>query len=261
MPARFNRFLIGAQRTRAGNVQLGAFLSAVAGAINAGGFLAVQQYTSHMTGIISSLADHLVLGHMHLVWAGLASVAAFVMGAMLCTVMINFARKRRLSSEFALPLSLEAMLLLVFGLLGSRIDDFDQFVIPLTAALLCFMMGLQNALISKISNFEIRSTHVTGIITDLGIELGRMVYVNRTSPDQAPHVQANKPKFRMLCLLLSSFFIGAIGGAFGFKNYGYITTIPIALALMLTSLVSIWDDIAKRFKPSKPRRKSVNAAE
>jgi uncharacterized membrane protein YoaK (UPF0700 family) len=249
MPARLNRFLIGAQRSRAGNIQLGAFLSAIAGAINAGGFLAVQQYTSHMTGMVSSLADNLVLGRMHWVWAGLASILAFLFGAMLCTLMINFARKRRLCSTFAMPLALEAVLLLVFGLLGSRIDDFDEFVIPLTAALLCFMMGLQNALISKISNFEIRSTHVTGIVTDLGIELGRMVYVNRTSSDQAPPVQINKPKFRMLCLLLSSFFAGAVAGAFGFKTFGYMTTVPIALALLVTSVVSIWDDIVLLLKP------------
>ena len=50
------------QRTPQNNVRLGVTLSFVAGATNAGGFLAVGQYTSHMTGVLSSVADSLVLG-------------------------------------------------------------------------------------------------------------------------------------------------------------------------------------------------------
>ena len=61
-------------RTLQTNARLGAVLAFVAGAINAGGFLAVGTYTSHMTGIISSVADHLVLG------APLMALAALVTG-------------------------------------------------------------------------------------------------------------------------------------------------------------------------------------
>ena len=44
---------------------------------------------------------------------------------------------------------------------------------------LCYIMGLQNAVITKISNAEIRTTHITGLVTDLGIEIGKMLYLNR----------------------------------------------------------------------------------
>lgn len=246
MPIQFNRSLIASERTRKTNLQLGVYLAAVAGAINAGGFLAVQQYTSHMTGIVSSMVDNFVLGQAILVWSGLAALVSFLLGAMLCAIMVSFARKRQLASEYAIPLALEAILLLVFGMLGSRIDDFDKFVIPLTAALLCFMMGLQNALMSKISNSEIRTTHITGIVTDLGIELGRLVYINKTAASKAEPVMANRPKLMLLGLLLSGFVLGAIAGAIGFKHHGYVTTVPIALSLLFTSLVSIWDDIKPR---------------
>jgi len=43
-------------------VDLGAVLCFVAGAINAGGFLAVGLYTSHMSGVVSAMADNAVLG-------------------------------------------------------------------------------------------------------------------------------------------------------------------------------------------------------
>ena len=54
---------VDVQRTQQANVRLGLTLAFVAGATNAGGFLAVGQYTSHMTGVISSVADQMVLGH------------------------------------------------------------------------------------------------------------------------------------------------------------------------------------------------------
>lgn len=68
------------RRTAENNTRLGATLSFVAGAINADGLLAVEQYTSHMTGIVSSMADNLVLGRTTRVLVGLASLLAFVSG-------------------------------------------------------------------------------------------------------------------------------------------------------------------------------------
>jgi len=62
MPIKYARRLTGRRRSADANRHLGLVLAFIAGAINAGGFLAVQQYTSHMTGIVSSMADNLVLG-------------------------------------------------------------------------------------------------------------------------------------------------------------------------------------------------------
>jgi uncharacterized membrane protein YoaK (UPF0700 family) len=61
---------------------LGMILAFVAGAINAGGFLAIGQYISHMTGIVSAIADHLVVGSFAIFGAGLAALLAFTAGAM-----------------------------------------------------------------------------------------------------------------------------------------------------------------------------------
>lgn len=61
MPIKYARRLTGSERSRHANRHLGFALAFVAGAANAGGFLAVQQYTSHMTGIVSAMADNLVL--------------------------------------------------------------------------------------------------------------------------------------------------------------------------------------------------------
>ena len=114
------------QRTPQTDLKLGSVLAFVAGATNAGGFLAVGQYTSHMTGMVSSVADHLVLGELTLALAGAGAVLAFLLGAMTTAWLVNWGLRRELRSAYGLPLMLEASLLLVFGLFGAAISLFKQ---------------------------------------------------------------------------------------------------------------------------------------
>jgi uncharacterized membrane protein YoaK (UPF0700 family) len=249
MPANYARFLIGRQRTVAANRQLGFVLAAVAGAINAGGFLAVQQYTSHVTGMMSAIADNLVLGQPHIVLTGVVGVLAFLGGAICCAILVNFARRHRLASEYALPLLLESLLILCFGLLGARLARIEGLLVPATVVLLCFIMGLQNAVVSKLSHAVIRTTHMTGIVTDLGIELGKLVYWNRGA-DPEFHVRADRERLAVLAGLLGCFLAGGISGALGFKHVGYASTIPVALLLAALALVPAFDDWTARTAPS-----------
>ena len=219
------------QRTPANNVRLGVTLSFVAGATNAGGFLAVGQYTSHMTGVLSSVADSLVLGQATLALAGLAALLAFTFGAMTTAWMVNWGLRRQLQSAYGRPLLLEAALLLVFGLFGTGINFFAPLFVPLTVLVLCFIMGLQNAVITKISHSEIRTTHITGLLTDLGIELGKLLYINRLT--RQPLVEGNRRKIRLHLSLITSFFVGGVMGALGFKHIGFISTLPLAVLLFL----------------------------
>ena len=171
MPIHYLRQLTGKTRTVRSNQQLGLALTFIAGATNAGGFLAVHQYTSHMTGIVSSMADRLALGEVALALAGLGALLSFISGSAISAILINWGRRRRMHSEYAAPLLVEAALLLLFGLLGARLAEHATLFAPWTVMLLCLIMGLQNAIITKISHAEIRTTHVTGLVTDLGIEL------------------------------------------------------------------------------------------
>lgn len=233
------------------NLRLGCTLCAIAGATNAGGFLAVGQYTSHMTGILSSIADHLILGKIQLAVAAVALVMAFVGGAMTTAWMVNWSLRRQMRSAFARPLLVEAALLLIFGIFGTAINHFAGLFVPLTVLLLCFIMGLQNAVITKVSHAEIRTTHVTGLLTDLGIELGKLLYFNR--PPFTQKVTANRGKLRIHALLVGSFFGGALIGAFGFKTYGYVATIPLALVLIVLTAGPMLEDLRNgRFASGPP---------
>jgi uncharacterized membrane protein YoaK (UPF0700 family) len=105
-------------------------------------------------------------------------------------------------------------------------------------------MGLQNAMITKLSGAEIRTTHMTGIVTDIGIELGKLFYWNSSRLDlDAPFVLANRAKLRIHGAMLTSFLIGGVAGAMGFKHIGYASTVPLAGVLIVLAIVPVLDDL------------------
>lgn len=246
----FLQRLTSKHRTQRTNRQLGGVLAFVAGAVNAGGFLAVQRYTSHMTGIVSAAADDFALGNFTIALAGLMSLASFISGAATCALLINWGRRRGMHGKYALALLLEAVLLLAFGLVGANLAAFVQLLVPAAVLLLCFIMGLQNAIVTKVSQAEIRTTHMTGVVTDLGIELGRLIYWNRDKSVSSAHfVKANRDKLFIHSTVLGLFFLGGLAGAVAFKSIGFIATVPVALLLVVMAAPSIGVDIRTGVRP------------
>jgi uncharacterized membrane protein YoaK (UPF0700 family) len=153
---------------------LATLLPAIAGAVNASGFFAVGTYTSHMTGIVSRAGDELAERHWWLATRAFFFLGCFIFGAMLATALVLHARKRQ-QPAFWRPLLLEAALLLCFASVNvgaghrAHINSFTM------TSLICIAMGVQNALVTKLSGARIRTTHLTGVSTDIGIELMKML--------------------------------------------------------------------------------------
>lgn len=220
---------------------LGYVLATIAGAVNAGGFLAVGQYTSPMTGIVSSIADHWVYGATALALSAFCAWFAFLCGAITTTVLVNLARRHALHSQFALSLMLESLLLLLLTLVAYYFPQDQERLLPAAVLLLCFAMGLQNAVITKASGAVIRTTHVTGLSTDLGIQLGRLLYVNQRSVG-AP-VRADRARLMLYGLLLLCFLGGGIVGAAAFRYLGFRATLGPVLVLAALAIGPLVADL------------------
>ncbi|VTU37209.1 putative membrane protein [Variovorax sp. PBL-E5] len=136
------RFLTHRHRAPSTNRALGLPLAFNAGAVNAGGFLVLHMYTSHMTGFASQLSDGLVMGDMKILLNALGAILSFLPGAAVCAILVNWARQRRLHSVYAPPLLLEAALMFPFGLMGAiTLTWATPFAVPLTVLLLSFSMA------------------------------------------------------------------------------------------------------------------------
>jgi len=221
----------------------------VAGAVNAGGFLAIARYTSHMSGIISAIGDDLALNDFISVLGGISLLLSFLSGAATTAIIVNWGHRRKIHSEFALPLLVEAVLLLIFGLVGANLNIYLPLTVPAIALLLCFVMGLQNAIVTKASRAEIRTTHMTGVITDIGIELGKLIYWNKSQEaNEGAYVRANREKLKTHLFIFGMFLIGGIIGALSFNKVGYISVIPLSLFLVLIASFQIYRDIRVMMK-------------
>lgn len=234
--------ITGPDRNVFRNVQLASLLALLAGVLNSVGFVAVSAYTSHMTGLTATLADSFVLGFDELAWLALVALTTFVLGAMTCAIVFNWGRRRGLQGRYANVLVLEALLILFFGLLAESLQTSNRAYVFI--GVLGFTMGLQNAIITKISGATIRTTHVTGMITDIGIELGKFAYRERT-PELLP-VTADARKLGVHALLVALFFLGGVLGALGYLRFGFPVVVPMAVVLLILALPPVLRDLRGR---------------
>ena len=229
------RRLTARERSSRSNGQLAAVLAFVAGAADVSGYLALHQFTSHMSGVVASLATTLTEHGAHIFTVPVAALSAFLAGAAVCAILISWARRRGYESLYAVPVLLEAVLLALPALPAAHAHFFFMLM------LLSFSMGLQNAIITKISEAEIRTTHVTGMITDIGIELGKALYFNRNRTQ--PRVHADRSRLALLSTLVALFFLGGTLGAFAYPRIGFVLLLPLATALAVFTIFPIAADL------------------
>lgn len=250
MARRVNRFrpivsarvLVSHRRSQGSDHMLAVILAGIAGASNAGGFFALGQYTSHMTGYLSQVADNLVGGHLAVVGTAVLAIASFTSGAVFCSFLVNWARHRKDRRQFALPLAIQGVFLACFAF-GGVLTSTPGRLFALSC--LCFIMGMQNATITKISGARIRTTHATGMITDIGIETGRALY-GLVRPDST--VRANGAKLRILLSLVGTYVLGGIVGALGYAVAGFLFSLPLAALLLVLAVPALVT------RPSRRRR-------
>ena len=210
-------------------VYLGGFtLTLTAGIINTVGFLGLQhQALSHVTGTVTVLGMELGRAHYGVAFHALAILTAFFLGCVLSGAIISQGRLR-LGRRYGVTLSLESLALFTaVYFLKNNISAGDYF-----AALAC---GLQNAMVSNYSGSTMRTTHMTGMVTDLGIACGH--FFRGAIVDWF--------NFRLYGVLFIGFFIGGVGGAISYEHYGYNT---LLFPASLSGITGVGYTIIKHFK-------------
>ncbi|MCP1231458.1 YoaK family protein [Acetobacter indonesiensis] len=216
-------------RTFLADRQLGSSLAVVAGAVNASAFLSVGYYCANMTGNVSAFATNFVngKGKAALIAGGLA--LSFLSGAMLCTVMMNAGRRRGENAIYAYSVLLEAVLLAGLSIVQIVwLHPSEQSIIA--PAVLSFLMGMQNATVTRISGAVVRTTHVTGMITDLGIELADWLGTFRNKMEAEKHTKMRQ-RLWLHSQIIGCFVLGSAIGAYGYNRWPASFLLIIALFL------------------------------
>ena len=225
----------GATRTPEADRKLGLSLAAVAGALNTAGFYAVGLYASNMTGNVSAISDRTGTGDFALAAEALLLVLLFVLGSASSTLLIRYRRRSAVQGSHAFSVCAEAVCLVVLGLVALPLDEPTRghaLVLGLS-----FTMGLQNAAVTKISEARVRTTHVTGMVTDIGIELAR--WLDRSAPDRVPVKRYDPVRLQLHLLTVGSFLAGGLVGVIAYRTVGVALLFAAAAILAALALPAL----------------------
>jgi uncharacterized membrane protein YoaK (UPF0700 family) len=209
-------------------------LAFTAGSVNAGAFLAAGRFVTHVTGFGTLFGVEVA----NFRWEGAMGIlfvpAFFLMGTMISAYMVDhrFHRGRRPHYDWVMLLE---VLCLVAAALGGQLQIFGAFGEPLKLksdfallAMLCLASGLQNAAITSATGSSVRTTHLTGITTDLGIGIVRALALKGRGKAHDREVRANWLRAGTIV----SFYAGSVAGAILFlrvQYYGFY--LPASLSL------------------------------
>jgi uncharacterized membrane protein YoaK (UPF0700 family) len=243
----------GPSRSARKNTVLAAYLTFVAGFVDASGFLLLGAFTSHVTGSVGHLGRNLAMRNTSAALLVLVLVLAFFFGALLASLLLT-AGFRVLPTAYGSALLLEAALVLAFVLVPELGLAQAPHTLRFEAALLCAAMGMQNSLVTRLSGAVVRTTHLTGVVTDLGIDLAqwyRFLRARRARPDAGPSSMAPRVgRSILLATIALSFTAGATTGAFLTLAHARLALLVPALALLLASFHAF--RTAARREPKSP---------
>lgn len=231
----------GNRRTFTHNLRLASTLSFIAGIVNIAGVLSVATLTTNVTGHFAFFAEEIVLKNYSKAITILIYIFFFLFGAFTSNFLVEIASLKKPRIAHAFPMLLEVFILVFVGV---SLDFNPNYI----AYLLLFAMGLQNALVTNISQSVVRTTHLTGLFTDLGIELSQLFFYKK-------EVEL-KRLTRNISLRLSIiifFFIGCVLGGLLFETY----KLKILLLAATTLLIALFfDNIVVYYHLTKRKIKS-----
>lgn len=222
----------GKTRTLSHNLKIASLLSFVAGIVNVAGFLAVQRLTTNVTGHFAFFVDEVFKMDF---WQGFIYflyIFFFFLGSFVSSLLVEVVSRKNKRHIYFAPVVIESAILLCVGTLYPYFITSHPNAVAFS---LLFAMGLQNSLVTTISNATVRTTHLTGLFTDLGIELSQLFFYKSG--------QNRKKLFssiRLRLTIISFFFLGGIAGGVFYSKI-QLHTLVVAGILLIIGL--IYDNI------------------
>jgi uncharacterized membrane protein YoaK (UPF0700 family) len=223
-------------------------LAFAAGAVNANAFLASQQFVTHLTGVVTRLGIH--VASLTLMTDYFGVFVCFVAGAMTAVILLDGRRLRGLPSLPWLPLATVSLVLALvavlghagaFGPFGAYDESPGDFGLLM---LLAFAMGLQNAAVGNATGSLVRTTHMTGPATDLGVALA--VLLLRDLPRE--HIEAAKRTAKLRSAKIFAFGLGCAASALFVPSLEFLGFLVPASICAVVAL-SVFRHIPVRVSP------------
>ncbi|MFV8344539.1 YoaK family protein [Flavobacterium sp. ZB4P13] len=228
----------GKNRTFIHNLRLATLLSFVAGIVNVTGVLSIQTLTTNVTGHFAYFAEEIMKRDYAAAITFFVFTIFFLFGAFTSNFLAELISKKHPNLSHVIPISLEMIVLIGVGVFGAQ-SALSSIEGKWIAFSMLFAMGIQNSLVTKISQSTVRTTHLTGLFTDLGIELSQLFFYKK--PEEKKKL---KTSIYLRLSIITFFFIGCFSGGFLY-NLLEMKTLFVAATFLLIAL--LYDYIRLQF--------------
>lgn len=220
-------FRHGKPRAFIHDLRLATMLSFVAGIVNIAGVLSIKTLTTNVTGHFAFFAEEFVTENYRNAFSFVLFVLFFLLGAITSNFLIEIMIRRKSNEPHALPMLVEIGLLCLAAVGGL----YFSFGLHTIANILLFSMGLQNALVTKVSQATVRTTHLTGLFTDLGIELSQLFFYRAKS-----ELKKLTKSISLRLAIIIFFFSGCVLGGFLYR-YIDLSVLLVAAGVLLFAML------------------------
>ena len=232
----------GEIRSFRNNLLIACFTAFTAGMTNIAGIPACHAFTSNVTGHTVVFPQHMISGSFFELSTVFSWILLFILGAGISHFLIRSYEQRGPHFAFAVPLILEVVLLLLVAIYGNHYYDETDWEVFFLSITLLFAMGIQNGAINSISEGKIKTSHLTGLSTDLGNELAEWLHPKTGSPQELKR----KPRLRGNILLF--YILGAFIGGWSFLIFGFNSFYIIAVIICVLIVVDLREIRKDRLK-------------
>lgn len=222
-------------RTLKANLMLASSTALVAGIINVAGVIAFLAFTTNITGHVALLARKVSAQDIGEVITVFIWLLMFFTGAFVSHFLVRTFERKSLYLAHAMPILIETIILLLVAIYGNHFFDGNDLEREIIIGAMLFSMGLQNSLVSTISGGLIKSSHLTGLFTDVGADVAEWLHP-RTAKTE---VVKNRLYVRFTVLLF--YFLGAVAGGYFFELFNFKVFYFIPIILLSILLYDIWD--------------------
>lgn len=212
------------------NIRLGVLTAFSAGMANIVSLIIFFAFTSNVTGHYAILAEEIAKGNWYQVAVVFTWIFLFYFGNFCSNlIIINFNKKNAYLAH-ATPILIEIVCLLIVGIYGSYYYTEKLQETEILIGLCLYAMGLQNGLTASISNFAVKTTHLTGATTDLGV-LSAMF----TKKEYRQNEQL-RGKFKLIFYIACSYLTGGVISGLIYFVIGFKVFYAVCLSLIVVLL-------------------------
>lgn len=230
------------------NIMVWLAMAFQAGFLNTGGFMACHRFVSHVTGFATFFGIEASHGNFNGALGMLAVPIFFLFGSMLAGELIDVRIKLHKKPKYFLTFGLIFCLTLIvflagilgfFGVFGGPLDIKHDYLL---LALLCMICGIQNGTVTTVSKSVVRTTHLTGITTDLGLGLVRVFHGKKLPSLRDDEVKANL----MRVGIIAFFGVGSVVASIVFLQMGYLGFVVPLFSSGLLFATMVYFQVFKR---------------